>query len=177
MPKDTALVVIDVQNIMFETEGYTPYQGKRVLEAIKGLIGRARETETPVVYIQHTTDDDGSPFEKGSRNWLVHPDIAPQDGDVTSLKRSYDAFFNTRLNDKLQRLGARKLVLCGMQTEICVDSTVRAALTHGYQSVIVSDGHTTFDKDVAPANVIVDLHNDVWHNRFGQVMPARDVEF
>ena len=177
MAANTALVVVDVQNIMFETPGFTPYQGQRVLEVIKGLISCARETKTPVVYIQHTTDAPGSEFEKDSRNWLVHPDVAPRADDPVCLKYSYDAFLDTDLHATLKKLCASRLILCGLQTEVCIDTTVRSALFHGYESVIASDGHTTYDKDVASAKTIVDLHNDVWQGRFGQVMPARDVEF
>lgn len=88
MPKNTALVVVDVQNILFETPGYVLYKGEQLLEVIRGLIRSARESGTPVVYIRHTTEGVGSEFEKDSHNWQVHPAIAPEDADTTSLKGS-----------------------------------------------------------------------------------------
>lgn len=177
MSNDTALVVVDVQNIMFEEPGYDLYRKNEVLAVIKELIRAARENDVPVVYIQHTTEGMGSPFEKDSHYWQVHPAIAPEPGDTTSLKYSYDAFLNTELDAKLHKLGARKLVFCGLQTEVCMDTTVRSAMAHGYESTLASDGHSTYDKECASAQTIIELHNDVLHRRFCTVMPAAEIEF
>ncbi|WP_285906893.1 cysteine hydrolase family protein [Pseudodesulfovibrio pelocollis] len=177
MSANTALVVIDVQNVMFETPGFELYRGEEVLDVIKGLIKAARTAGVPVVYIQHTTRDAGSEFEKDSHNWRIHPAIAPHPGDAVSLKYSYDAFFDTGLDKALKGLGAQRLVFCGLQTEICVDTTVRSALAHGYSSVLAADGHSTYDTDAAPARTIVAHHNAVLNRRFCTVMPSDEVRF
>lgn len=75
--ENRVLVVIDVQNIMFETPGLELYEGERVLATIKELIARARKAEVPVLYVQHTTEGIGSEFEKDSHNWQIKEDIAP----------------------------------------------------------------------------------------------------
>ncbi|WP_419785138.1 cysteine hydrolase family protein [Pseudodesulfovibrio sp.] len=173
----TALVVVDVQNIMFEEPGYDLYRKDEVLAVMKSLIDSARGAGVPVVYIQHTTEGIGSPFEKGTHNWQVRADIAPQPGDATSLKYSYDAFFNTELDAILKKLDAKKLVFCGLQTEVCMDTTVRSALAHGYESVLAADGHSTYDKPMASARTIIALHNDVLHRRFCTVLPAAEITF
>ncbi|MUM78010.1 isochorismatase family protein [Pseudodesulfovibrio sp. F-1] len=177
MPKKTALVVVDVQNILFETPGYELYRAKEVLGVISRLIGSAREVGVPVVFIQHTTRGAGSEFEKGSHNWRIHPAIAPQPGDSVCLKYSYDAFYDTDLHATLKELGATRLVFCGLQTEVCMDTTVRSALAHGYAGVLAADGHSTYDKPCATAQTIIDLHNDVLHRRFCTVMPSDGIKF
>jgi len=177
MSNETALVVVDVQNILFETPGYELFREKEVLDVISGLIASARQAGVPVVFIQHTTRGAGSEFEKDSHNWRIHPAIAPQPGDAVCLKYSYDAFFDTDLDATLKGLGATRLVFCGLQTEVCVDTTVRSALAHGYSSVLAGDGHSTFDTEAAPARTIVAHHNAVLHRRFCTVMPAANVDF
>jgi len=177
MASDIALVVVDVQNIMFEEPGYDLYRKDEVLAVIQGLIRAARAAGAPVVYVQHTTEGVGSPFEKGSHNWRVRAAIAPEPGDPTSLKHSYDAFLNTELDAKLRGLGAKRLVFCGLQTEVCLDTTVRSALAHGYESILAEDGHSTYDKPMAPAETIVALFNDVLNRRFCRVMPAVEIAF
>jgi nicotinamidase-related amidase len=174
---ETVLVVIDVQNIMFETPGMPPFEGERVLETIAGLIASARDNGVPVHYVQHTTEGVGSEFEADSHNWLFHPAIAPKPGDTVSRKHSYDAFWNTDFEAILDKLGARKLVFCGLQTECCVDTTVRSALAHGFESILAADGHSTYDKEFVTARTIIDLHNDVLHRRFCTVMKAADIKF
>lgn len=175
MAENTVLVVIDVQNAMFADA--IPFEGERVLATIKGLIAKARAAEVPVVYIQHTMEGIGSEFEKDSDNWQVHPDIAPLPDDVTSLKYTYDAFCDTNLDAKLKALGAEKLILCGLQTEVCVDTTTRSALAHGYRSVLVGDAHSTYDTDVMKAEMIVKHHNQVLNRRFCEVVMAGDIIF
>lgn len=174
---ETALVVIDVQNIMFETPGLPLYNEEAVLKNIQTLIAKARTASVPVVYIQHTTEGIGSEFEKDSHNWQIHPAIAPQDGDTVSLKYAYDAFLNTELDAKLKRLGATKLVFCGLQTEVCVDTTVRSALAHGYKSVLVGDAHSSYDNDVIKAAEIVAHHNNVLNRRFCEVEESLNFSF
>lgn len=177
MPNKTALVVIDVQNIMFEAPGYTLYDGDRVLKNISRLIDKARQAECPVVYIQHTTEGIGSEFEKDSHNWRIHPAIAPQDGDEVSLKYTYDAFCKTGLNDIFKKLGAKRLVFCGLQTEVCVDTTIRSALAHGYTNVLAGDAHSSYDNDILKAKDIVAHHNSVLNRRFCEVTATQDITF
>ncbi|MCJ2165964.1 MULTISPECIES: isochorismatase family protein [unclassified Pseudodesulfovibrio] len=173
----TVLVVVDVQNIMFETPGYEPFEGERVLKTIAGLIAAARHGHVPVYYIQHTTEGAGSDFEKDSHNWLIRPEIAPKKGDHITFKTSYDAFWKTDFDANLKQLGARKLVFCGLQTECCVDTTVRSALAHGYKSVLVGDAHTSYDNGVLTGGQIVAHHNQTLHRRFCTVMTAENVCF
>ena len=174
---DTVLVVIDVQNIMFETEGHVPFEGGRVVKTIEGLIRDAREHGVPVHYIQHTTRGAGSEFEQDSHNWFIRPEIAPKQGDTLSLKHSYDGFWNTDLDAILKKLGAKKLVFCGLQTECCVDTTVRSGLAHGYESVLIGDAHTSYDNGVLTGEQIVAHHNQTLHNRFCRVVMAGDFSF
>lgn len=177
MQKATALIVVDVQNVMFETPGMTLYNGKSVLKTIRQLIDSARQAEVPVVYIQHTTEGIGSEFEQGSHNWQIHPAIAPQEGDATSLKYTYDAFCNTKLKSILEGLGVKRLVFCGLQTEVCVDTTVRSALAHGYTSILAGDAHSSYDNGVITGKEIVAHHNTVLNRRFCTVMNATDITF
>lgn len=174
---DTVLVVIDVQNIMFETEGSVPFEGERVVKVIEGLIASAREHGIPVHYIQHTSEGAGTPFERDSRNWLIRKEIAPQEGDTISLKTSYDGFWKTDLDAILKKLGAKKLVFCGLQTECCVDTTVRSAMAHGYESVLIGDAHTSYDNGVLTGEQIVAHHNQTLNKRFCQVVMYGEFSF
>lgn len=177
MKSDKALVVIDVQRVMFETPGEVLFEGGRVLKTIGRLIQRARVANVPVVYIQHTTAGAGSEFEKDSLGWQVHPDIAPLEEDVVSTKMTYDSFHETELEAKLAALGVKTLIVCGLQTEVCVDTTVRSMLAHGYRTYLVGDGHSSYDNGVLAAADIVAHHNTVLDGRFCTVVSSDDVEF
>lgn len=73
------------------------------------------------------------------------PDVAPAGGEAVIDKRHYSAFQATDLDTQLGRAGMGGLVICGVQTEVCVDTTCRAAAALGYDVTLVSDAHTTYD--------------------------------
>lgn len=177
MANRTALIVVDVQNILFETPGYTLFDEQRVVGNIERLISKARSTNTPVIYIQHTTEGEGSEFAEGSHNWEIIERIAPNAEDNIFLKRTYDAFTNVGLKQKLLEMGVDRLVFCGLQTEVCVDTTIRSALAHGFTSILAGDAHSTYDTKALPAEKIIAHHNLTLHRRFCTVMDSDDIAF
>jgi nicotinamidase-related amidase len=172
--KDSALLVIDVQVGMFE-EAYPVYAGDNLLERIGSLIAKARSCSTPVVYIQHN-EGPGEPLETNTPAWNIHPAIVPIDGDVIIQKRTPDSFHNTNLQDELNKLGVHRLILTGMQTEMCVDTTCRRAFSLGYNVVIAKDAHSTWDSGHLKANEIIEHHNNVlkW---FADTTESADIVF
>lgn len=173
MNHNVALLVIDVQVGMFE-EDQPVYEGNQLLKNLETLIAQARSKHLPVLYVQHNEHE--GPLTPGSRQWQVHPAIAPQDGDVIIQKWTPDSFHKTNLHDELQKAGIHKLVLCGMQTEFCVDTTCRRAFSMGYEVVLVKDAHSTYNTNRLTAEQIIGHHNDVlrW---FADMKDTVDVEF
>ena len=78
-------------------------------------------------------------------------------------KEACDAFYETSLDATLKGLEVEELLITGLQTEYCVDTACRAALSHGYDVVLVEDGHSTGDSDM-PAAEIVRHHNALLAN-------------
>jgi nicotinamidase-related amidase len=169
-----ALLVIDVQNGMFQ-EGNVVHKGDRLLQNLKGLITQARSTETPVIYVQHNAPV-GKPLEYGTRGWEIHPGISPNNQDVVIQKTTPDSFFNTSLDEELKRQGIEQLVIVGIQTEACVDTTCRRAFSMKYKVTLVSDAHSTWDSQEITAQQIINHHNGVlrW---FADVYPSKDIKF
>jgi nicotinamidase-related amidase len=171
-----ALVVIDVQKGMFLEPGLAPLDGEAVVERIAGLIARARESATPVFFIQH---DGGlqSPFHPGKPGFAFHEKLAPRPDDDVTVKRYGSAFKETDLDAKLKEAGIGTLIICGMQSEYCVDSAVRGAAERGYDVVLVADGHSTFDTPVLKAPAIIAHENLTLGDSYARVMPASAVDF
>jgi nicotinamidase-related amidase len=169
-----ALLVIDVQNHMFQ-EGSVVYEGDRLLQNLKELIDSARTTETPIFYIQHNAPG-GQPLEFGTEGWEIHPEIMPDKQDVIIQKATPDSFLNTTLEDELKKQGIEQLVITGIQTEVCVDTTCRRAFSLGYKVTLISDTHSTWDSQAITAQEIINHHNGVlrW---FAEVNPSRSITF
>lgn len=156
---DTALLVIDVQVGMF-LESDPVYSGDLLLERIGGLITKARASGNHVFYVQHNAGA-GKPLEPNTSGWNIHPEIAPSDGDIIIQKNTPDAFHETNLQYELDAKHVRRLILTGIQTELCVDTTCRRAFSLGYDVVVVSDAHSTWDRGNLKAMEIIAHHNDL----------------
>ncbi|WP_407268795.1 cysteine hydrolase family protein [Radiobacillus sp. PE A8.2] len=169
-----ALLVIDVQNGMFQEENVV-FEGKRLLENLKSLIAQARSAATPIFYIQHNAPV-GKPLEYGTNGWEIHQAINPQKQDVIIQKTTPDSFFNTSLEDELKKQGIEHLVVTGIQTEACVDTTCRRAFSMLYKVTLVSDAHSTWDSQDITAQQIINHHNSVlrW---FADVYSMKDISF
>ncbi|WP_227495137.1 cysteine hydrolase family protein [Bacillus cereus] len=168
-----ALIVIDVQAGMY-TAGIPVHNGEKFLETLQELIGECRSNGIPVIYVQHNGPKD-HPLEKDTDGWKVHAAIAPQEGDLVVEKTTPDSFYKTNLNEVLQGKDIEHVIISGMQTEYCVDTTTRRAFSEGYKVTLVSDAHSTFNTDVLRAEDIVKHHNVVFGS-FADVITLKDLK-
>lgn len=148
----TALLVIDVQvGIM----NYVAH-ADQLLERLAGLLKRARASGMPVLFVQH---DEPGELEPHTPLWEIHPAVAPQPGEPVIRKRACDSFHQTTLDEELQRRGIRELIITGCQTEYCIDTTCRRAVTSGYDVTLVREGHGTMNGAILTADQIVAHHS------------------
>lgn len=174
MTQNTALLVIDVQMDMFR-EANPVAMGPQLLETLKSLIARARQAGAPVIYVQHS----GRPgfLEEGTSGWNIHPAVAPELGDIVIHKKSPCSFRGTNLGAELDSRGITNVVITGIQSEMCVDTTTRSAFNFGYKAVLVEDGHSTFNTPDLSAGAISRHHNRVLGRQFARVMKSYEVTF
>jgi nicotinamidase-related amidase len=174
MPR-TALLVIDVQSALIANA----YRGTDIVAVIHDLVERARSAEIPIIFLQHCHAK-YPPMMKGASGWHIHADVAPTPGELIIEKTASDGFYQTALQAELDRLAVERLIICGLQTEFCVDATCRSALSRGFEIVLASDAHTTTDA-VAPASIVVQHHNYALANlahpeRRIAVLPSTEIE-
>ena len=171
-----ALVVIDVQCGMFADPTNQPHDGAAVVQRIARLIAQARTAGTPVVFVQHDGGE-GDPLAKGLPGFEIRPELAPADGETVIVKRFCSAFQATELGRHLAALAAKRLVICGMQTVYCVDTTCRSAFERGFDVTLVRDAHTTVDGAALPAAGIIAHHNATLGSGFVRLKKADEVTF
>ena len=175
----TAVLVIDVQRGLCTGE-YRTFEADRVVERINAVTRKARAAHAPVVFIQH--EEDEGLFRPGADGWELADGLEVHATDLRVRKRATDSFHQTELSAELARLGVTDLVVCGMQSDFCVDTTTRRALALGFPVVLVADGHSTLDNGVLTAAQIAAHHTRTLSNisSFGpRVRPvaAADVVF
>ena len=152
----SALLIIDVQQALCSGE-WGAFDIDRVVDRINELAAKARSVGAPVFFIQH--EEDQGPLQFGSKGWQLYERLAAKPDDIRIRKRASDSFHETELHALLQARGVVELVVCGLQSEFCVDSTVRRALSLGFPVVLVSNAHSTMDNGVLSAAQISAHHN------------------
>lgn len=156
---NTALLVIDAQVGIIDGPSIGPvYKKEQVLDVMKSVIEKARELKVPVIYIQDLDVGSENPEEHH-----IHPYIFPLPDDLIVKKTATNAFYQTELQDRLQELEVEHLVVIGVKTEYCVDTTSRGATVLGYDVTLVADGHSTTDNKVITAEQIIAHHNRNLH--------------
>ena len=158
-PSHTALLVIDMQNDFCAREGYVETVVRRdaaacraVAAPIAALVADARAAGVPVYWIRANYAPEGLPAgmrvkfaERGAvccapDSWgAAFYEVAPLPGEPVIEKRCYSAFRGTDLDTRLRTAGVRTVVLAGVQTNICIESTLRDASSLGFYVTVARD--------------------------------------
>lgn len=132
---ETCLLIIDVQEFYFPG-GAVPLVDPETASAnCAKLLAKFRAESRPIVHVGHNAS-------KGS---AFHENVAPREGETVIMKDEVNAFAGTVLLDRLREMGVRRLVICGMQTHMCVEAAVRAAHDYGFECVVAGDACATRD--------------------------------
>lgn len=118
----TALLVIDMQRAL-RTGDHAAFDIERVTERINGLSARARAAGVPVVLVQH--EEGEGPLQFGSASRQLADGLVTAVSDLRVRKTTPNSFHRTELQGQLQARGVDRLVVCGLQSDYCVDTKVR----------------------------------------------------
>lgn len=146
--KDTALLLIDIQNDYFPG-GRMELSGAEEAGGRAGkLLAACRDKGMPVIHIQHLSVRPGATFFiPGTDGAAINSIVAPWSGEKVIQKNFPNSFRSTELSELLEEKNVKKLIICGMMTHMCVDATVRAAFDLGYECTVAGDACATRDLD------------------------------
>jgi nicotinamidase-related amidase len=134
----TGLLVIDIQQGL--CTGECPVADpQRVSERANTLSRQARAAGLPVIIVRH--EEDAGDLVHGSAGWQMAKGVEVAAGDLRIRKRTPSSFEGTGLKALLDERGVTALVVCGMQSDFCVNATARAALALGYPVTLAADAH------------------------------------
>jgi nicotinamidase-related amidase len=164
----TALLVIDIQDFYYPG-GLLPLASPEPAGAAAAqLLAAARAKGVMVVHVGHNA----------SAGRGFHADVAPLDGEAVVMKDDVNAFLGTDLQARLQAAGIKRLVVCGMQTHMCVEGATRAASDLGYEVIVVADACATRDlkwrDTVVPAAMVHAATLATIERNYGKVVATAD---
>lgn len=149
-----ALLVIDVQNDYFQGGKMELPHSNEALSQINELEKHFHSSQLPIIYIQHIKHQKPADFfEVDTWGAQLHPHLLLNEHAYILEKHYPNAFLQTDLLKVLQALSIRQLVITGMMTHMCIDSTVRASREFGFQSIVIADATAT--KALSIENTIV----------------------
>jgi len=169
----SALLVIDMQNGLFNGDP-KPHNAQLVLSNILRLIEYCHLNDRPIIFIRHVGGK-STPLDPSCPNTQLISDLAFNPHKDTVIEKMYPSSFkNTILREVLEKLDIDEIIIAGMKTEYCIDTTVRAASEYGYKVILISDAHTTTDSAALNAQQIIDHHNQVSSNAFAELKTAEE---
>lgn len=152
---ESALIVTDLQNYFLNpgSHAYIP-SAPAILGNIKKLTAIFRNAGQPVIYTRHTNSLTDAGMMAHWWKDLIHPESKSSElidgfcypGDIILEKHQYDAFYGTNLDDVLKKNKVSTLVICGVMTNLCCETTLRTAFVKGYHPVLPIDATAAYNR-------------------------------
>ena len=162
----SALLVVDMQ--MFFLDAASPTfacGGVAILPTVNSLLDAFRRANRPVIFTRHVHHPNH--LDSGIMGWWwqgmclegspeseIHPELAPAPGDKVVFKHRYSAFYNTDLETVLRCLKVEDLVMSGVMTNMCCESTTRDAYYRDYRVFFLADGTGTISEEMHLASLL-----------------------
>ncbi len=168
----TALLVIDAQELITNDRLYA---FDRFTENVRTLIAEARKFGVEVIYVRHD-DGEGKPLSMGNKGFDVYSGFAPEAGERIFDKYVNSPFRDSGLLEYLQKKGMKRLIVTGLQTDYCIDATVKCGFEHGFEMIVPEYCNSTFDNDFMTAEQTYCYYNEfMWKNRYAKCIDMAEV--
>lgn len=180
-PSNSALIVIDVQRAFDEWEAAGQRRNNPdAVARIVDLLSAFRAAQAQIFHIRHRGTHPSSSFLPNSTGYCVKEEAQERAGEPVLVKQVNSAFIGTDLESRLHTAGIRTLVICGVTTNHCVETTTRVAGNLGFNAWLVRDATWTFDRvgpdgDKHSAEEIHAMTLANLNGEFARIVSTRDV--
>ena len=159
------LIVIDMQNALMDDELYD-FDG--LLSNVVKIVRTARENHVEVIFVQHDAGP-GTGFSVGDEAFEITEEVAPEDGEKTFVKTINSCFGNRDFAAYLEQSKDDTLMVVGLQTNFCIDATVKSAFERGYHVIVPEGTNSTFDNPYMDGKTTCEYYfNEVWPDLFAE---------
>lgn len=178
MEGKTALLIIDIQNDYFKNGDMELVRAEEAAQNAAILLSAFREKKLPILFVQHIASEQASFFRPNTEGVEINKSITPKAEEPIFKKNYPNSFRETELLSYLKKHNISKLVICGMMTHMCVDTTVRAAYDLGFENLMIGDACATKDLEfggeiVAAKEVQISYLAGI-HGTFAQVISTEE---
>ena len=154
------LLVVDMQKALTEDEEL--YDAEAFMDRNIRLIDAARKNHVEVIFVQHDAGE-GSGFSAGDEDFKIDPRVAPKEGEKVFVKTINSCFGNKEFKAYMEQQEDKRLMVIGLQTNYCIDATVKSAFERGFEVIVPEGTNSTFGNDYMTGETTVAYYNeDVW---------------
>lgn len=140
---NSALIVIDVQESFRQRENWAAVSNPDIVGQVNRLVEATRAAGDLVVWVLHSEPGSGTVFDPALGHVRLIEGLAPAEGEPIVTKTAHNAFTTTNLQQVLTQNGVREVVISGIRTEQCCETTARVASDLGYDVTFVTDATAT----------------------------------
>ena len=156
-----ALIIIDIQNDYFQGGACELVNPMEASLKAKEVLEYFRKKDIPIFHIQHINIRKGATFFlPNTKGVQIHENVKALENEIIIEKNFPNSFLQTNLENELDKRNIKELIICGMMSHMCIDSTTRAAFDLGFDCTVVHDACTTKDLEFLGKKVKAsDVHN------------------
>ncbi len=159
------LLVVDTQKLI-TTKGL--YEFDLFEKRIKELIKQARDNSIEVIYVRHD-DGEGNELTRGTEGFEIYEGFQPVEGEKVFDKNVNSPFRGTGLLEYLKEKGEDTIIVVGLQTDYCIDATVKCGFEHGFNMIVPANTNSTYDNDFMSAEQTYSYYNNfIWNRRYAR---------
>lgn len=159
------LLVVDTQKLITNKE---LYKFDTFVDNVKELIHEARANNIEVIYVRHD-DGVGNELTKGNDGFEIYEEFKPMEQEKIFDKKVNSAFKESGLLEYLIDKREKDIIIVGLQTDYCIDATIKCGFEHGFNIIVPAYANTTVDNKFMSAEESYKYHNEfMWNGRYAE---------
>lgn len=165
------LLVIDTQKLITNEK---LYKFDIFVSNVKELIYEARAKKIEVIYVRHD-DGEGTELTKGTDGFEIYEKFQPMNKEKIFDKNVNSAFNKTGLLEYLIEKDERDIIIVGLQTDYCIDATIKCGFEHGFNIIVPAYANTTVNNRFMSAEQSYQYYNEfMWNGRYAECISVEE---
>ena len=166
------LLVVDTQKLITNENLYKFGEFK---SNVKKLIVVARENDIEVIFVRHD-DGVGNELTKDTEGFEIYEEFQPTDKELIFDKTVNSSFKDTGLLEYLKQKNENEIIIVGLQTDYCIDATIKAGFEHGFKMIVPANTNSTFDNKYMSAEQTYRYYNEfMWNKRYAECISFEEM--
>jgi len=165
------LLVINTQELITNAK---LYHFQEFESSVKALLDAAREAKVEVIYVRHD-DGPGEELTKGTPGFEIYEGFRPMQGEMVFDKMVNSPFKESGLLEYLKKKGVQTIIAVGLQTDYCMDATIKCGFEHGFKMIVPANTNSTFDNAFMTGEQTYKYYNEfMWKDRYAECISLKE---